>query len=199
MTSPSACARLLALPLVTVLAVGVLAGCGLVTAGPPDAARDHPQGTITAAGDADVHSLHVGDCLLADPGDFDSTSTASTEVDSVPVTPCADPHDEEIYAETMLPAGEYPGDDAVGEKADDFCDARFTALTGLAYEDATSLDFSEYTPTEDGWNMDGDRLVQCVLVLPTKVDGSYVERLHRSAPTDGPSTPTGRPTAVATA
>ncbi|MFC8733672.1 septum formation family protein [Luteimicrobium sp. NPDC057192] len=199
MTSSSARARLFALSLAATAAYGALAGCGLVTAGPPDAARDHPQGAITAAGDADVYSLHVGDCLLSEPGDFDSTATAATEVDSVPVTPCADPHDEEIYAETMLPEGEYPGDDAVGEKADDFCDARFTELTGLEYEDATSLDYTEYTPTEDGWNMDGDRLVQCVLVLPTKVDGSYVDRLHRSASTGGPSTPTGRPTAVATA
>ncbi|GMA24660.1 hypothetical protein GCM10025864_24190 [Luteimicrobium album] len=177
----------------------VLAGCGLVTAGPPDASRDHPHGAITAAGDTDVYSLRVGDCLLSDSGDFDSTATASTAVDSVPVTPCSDPHDAEIYAETMLPAGEYPGDDAVGEQADDFCDAQFTALTGLDYEDAPSLDFSEYTPTEDGWNGDGDRLVQCVLLLPQKVDGSYVDRLRRTPVTDDARRPAGDPTSPATA
>ena len=186
MTVSSARALLLALPLAAAVVCGALTGCGLATAGPPVASRDHPKGQITAAGDGDVYSLHVGDCLLADPGDFDSTATEDTSVDAVPVTPCSDPHDAEIYAETMLPAGKYPGDDAVGEQADDYCDAQFTALTGLSYEHATSLDFSEYTPTEDGWNADGDRLVQCVLLLPQKVTRSYVDRL-RPTPAAGPT------------
>ncbi|MGC5168644.1 septum formation family protein [Luteimicrobium sp. DT211] len=183
MTTSPARARRLALGLVALALAAATAGCGIVS-GPPDASRDHPQGQITAAGEADVYSLHVGDCLLAERGDFDSTATASTEVDSVPVTPCSDPHDAEIYAETMLPAGEFPGDDAVGDQADDYCDTQFTALTGLAYEDATSLDYTDYVPTEDGWNMDGDRLVQCVLLLPQKVSRSYVDRLR---PTPSPA------------
>jgi len=189
MTASSARLRLLAFAVAATVACGALTGCGLVTAGPPPASRDHPEGQITAAGDADVYSLHVGDCLLADAGEFDSTPTADTVVDSVPVTPCSDPHDAEIYAETMLPEGEYPGDDAVDEDAADYCGAQFTALTGLAYEDAPSLDFSEYTPTRDGWDADGDRLVQCVLLLPQKIARSYVDRLRPTPTTGSTSTP----------
>ena len=35
------------------------------------------------------------------------------DVESVPVVPCSEPHDAEVYAETELPEGDYPGDEAI--------------------------------------------------------------------------------------
>jgi len=156
------------------LAVGVLSltlvasGCGAILGeafGPADAQRDEPGGEITAASDADVFSLQVGDC-------FSAADTATSEVSEVPVVPCDEPHDAEIYAETTLPAGDFPGDDEVLRLADEYCLAAYEAFVGVAADESEHVAWP-FTPTQDGWEVQGDRVVQCVVdTMGTEITGS---------------------------
>lgn len=135
-----------------------LSGCSAINvfggAGEPE--RDADTQEITSAGQADVFSIKVGDC-------FDETM--SETVAEVPVVPCGDPHDQEVYSEFSLPDGDWPGDDQVGELTVERCDADFREFVGVSWDDS-ALDWYPFTPTEDGWNRIGDRLVQCVIYDP---------------------------------
>lgn len=101
----------------------------------------------------DVFDLSVGDCLNTVAGD---------QVKDVPVVPCEQPHDEEIYFEFALDeAAEYPGQDIVVEQARSGCLEEFENFVGIAYEDSV-LDYYPLFPTAEGWDSAGDRTVQCV-------------------------------------
>ncbi len=80
-------------------------GCGAILdeiSGPADAQRDEPGGEVTEASDADVFSVQVGDCIVS------SKLDDADQVESVPVVPCSEPHDAEVYAETELPRATTP-------------------------------------------------------------------------------------------
>jgi hypothetical protein len=156
--------------LVRMLAVGAalavalpLTGCALGDLLPaPQPERDETTQEIVEEGQADVFALRVGDCM----------NTVEEElVSEVPVVPCAEPHDDEVYFDFLLDDGEYPGDDAVLEVADTGCLPEFEAFVGLAY-DSSTLDFYAYRPSEESWAT-GDRTVSCVIWDPAgQVTGS---------------------------
>jgi len=143
----------------TTAAVVILTGCSVVDdlLGGNSAVRDPENTEITEGGDLDVFTLKIGDCF---------NDTTSTTVSELPVVPCADPHDNEIYFEVAMPEGEFPGDDAVTAAADENCLAQFEAFAGIAY-DASVLDYSYLTPTDGSWDNNGDRLIQCLIYDPS--------------------------------
>jgi hypothetical protein len=144
-------------------AVSLAAGAALALSacGADEAQRDESTGEITAAAEANVFSLQVGDCLnVADVTD--------TQVQSLPTVPCADEHDGEVYAETSLSGDEYPAD--IDAQAEQFCVEAFEPFVGLAYESST-LGAGPLTPSEVSWE-DGDRVVQCILMTEEPVTGS---------------------------
>lgn len=145
-----------ALALVTASA---LAGCSIIgdLLGPGSAVRDD-EGQVVEEGDVDVFSLAIGDC-------FDDEGSAE-EVTSVPIVPCDQPHDNEVFHEFEIADGEFPGDDAVSTEADEKCVAAFDAFAGIAYADST-LDVFSLRPTAAGWEQ-GDRLVQCAIYDPAQ-------------------------------
>lgn len=141
-------------------AVFGLGGCAalgqLLGGGGP--ARDEETNEVTEPADVDVFQLQVGDCLnLADDSQL---STAA-------VVPCAEPHTDEIYHEFEVPDGDWPGQDAIAQAADEGCYAAFEPFVGKVYEESV-LEYNYLTPTEDGWTDSGlqDRLIQCVLYQP---------------------------------
>jgi hypothetical protein len=144
-----------------------LAGCGaigdLLGGGSPQ--RDEETGQVTEGADVDVFQLKVGDCLnLAD----------ATEVSSAAVVPCSEPHTDEIYHEFRLPDGDWPGDDAIEQSAEEGCYEAFEGFVGVPYEDS-ALAYNYLTPTEEGWTDSSlqDRLIQCVVYEPG--DGGAAE------------------------
>lgn len=146
-----------------VAAAGVLAaslsGCSVlegVLGSGEKPVRDAETQEITEAGQADVFSIKVGDCLNEASGDT---------VSDVPVVPCAEPHDEEAYFEGTLEGEEFPGDEQVQIKADEICYGAFEPFAGISYEES-ELDYYPYTPTEIGWNEAGDRVVSCIIYDP---------------------------------
>jgi hypothetical protein len=129
----------------------------------PTVSRDDATQEFVDEGNADVMTLRVGDC-------FDNID--ATEISQVPVVPCADAHDNEVFHAFALEGDEWPGDAAVQEEALAACDPAFEDFVGVAYDEST-LDWSLIFPTEASWNEFDDREVQCVLFDPAgQVEGS---------------------------
>lgn len=151
-----------ALVALTAVAVAVpLAGCGIVRnllpgGGAPQPERDETSQEIIEEGQADVFALRVGDCM---------NEVSEELVAEVPVVPCDQPHDEEVYFDFSLAGDAFPGEDAVQTEADTRCAAEFDAFVGLAY-DSSTLDFYAYRPSEESWTRLDDRIVSCVIYDP---------------------------------
>lgn len=139
-----------------VASLGVV-GCG-TDAGDDSSTRDE-SGEVVEAGEVGAFRLQVGDCLAEE---------AIGDVDSVPVVPCDEPHDSELYHTFELTGAEYPGEAAVVEAAQQGCLDTFGAFVGEPYE--TSIyDIAYIYPVESSWTDVNDRSVLCGVYL---VDGS---------------------------
>lgn len=112
-------------------------------------------GAIVSAGSIDAFSLRVGDC-------YDDSDGYSDQVDSLPGVPCADPHDNEVYAVVSVDLPEYPGDDAMGDIAYDKCMDKFSSFVGKDY-DSSTLDFYPMYPSSESWSRKDDRDVVCAV------------------------------------
>jgi hypothetical protein len=108
-------------------------------------------GNAIPEGESDVFAIEVGDCL-DDSGD--------TEVLSVPIVDCSEPHDLEAYLAEDMEGSEYPGAEAVEAFGDETCGAAFEDFIGVPERD-TSLSWTYYSPLEEGW-AGGDREILCL-------------------------------------
>jgi len=152
----------MSLAAVVVAAAVSLSGCSIIDQFLPSSqpVRDAETGEVTEQVDnADVFAIRVGDCL--NTADMDTTE----EVSDVPVVPCDEPHDDEVYATFTLDHGEYPGEAAAETLANDGCRARFADFIGIADEDSVFEFFPMY-PSPEGWNAHGDRTVRCIVWYP---------------------------------
>lgn len=132
--------------------VGVgLTGCSLLL--PQQQASRDDAGEVVEGGQESAFSMKVGDCW---------NDVVGNEVTDVPLVPCSEPHDNEVYAEFTLPDGEFPGDEVVEAAAFDGCYDRFADYVGLAYEESI-LDIYPLWPTEGSWDELGDRVITCSL------------------------------------
>lgn len=131
----------------------VIAGYFLYSA-MTSADRDE-SGAIVGAGSIDAFSLQEGDC-------FDDSDGFSDQVDSLPGVPCADPHDNEVYAVIPVDLPEFPGDDAMGDLAHEKCLTKFTAFVGKEYE-SSALDIYTLFPSKESWSRQNDREVVCAV------------------------------------
>lgn len=132
-----------------------LAGCSLLGGIPSLSPTDSP--SDSSAGDStDIFTVSVGDCVNA--------GNSTGEVSEVPVVACSEPHDSEAYASVLMEDGEFPGDEAVSQRAGDECTAAFAGFVGLDFA-ASELDFAFYYPTESSWAQ-GDREILCLVVDP---------------------------------
>ena len=118
-------------------------------------------------GETIVFDIAAGDCL--------NDASETGDVSTVPVIDCDKPHDSEVYAVIDMDDGEYPGDDAVVQQANDGCRAEFATFIGIPAAQSRYM-FNALYPTEDSWN-GGDREILCRVALVTdgeiqKVTGS---------------------------
>lgn len=151
--------RPIALAMLALVAGLTLSGCSLLNSVLPSSepVRDADSGEITEGQDrADVFQIRVGDCL--------NTSTLSDEVNAVPVVPCAESHEDEVYFAFDLDEGDFPGEDVIDAKSDEMCTPEFASFIGMSYEEST-LDWYPFTPTAGSWS-DGDREILCVAYDP---------------------------------
>ena len=108
-----------------------------------------------APGESDVFTLKVGDCL--------NDNAKEGDISALPVVDCEKPHDSEIYASVVLDDGDFPGDEAIKDTADQSCYDEYETFVGIIWDDS-KYNFATIFPTEDSWN-GGDREVLCRIVL----------------------------------
>ncbi|WP_159502390.1 septum formation family protein [Microbacterium sp. 18062] len=153
------------IPVAAILSIALLSACAPVAelfGGDAQATRDAQSGEVTGGGQIDVFTLSVGDCL---------NDQSASEVYEVPVVPCDEPHDYEVYHDFALADGEWD-QDAVYAAADEGCYTAFPDFVGLSYEEST-LDFAYYAPTQLSWEDGDDRMVSCYIGDPgTQTTGS---------------------------
>jgi hypothetical protein len=133
-----------------------LTGCsGLNAPAEPEPVRDET-GEVLEGGEESAFTVSVGDCL---------GEAASGQVSTVPIVPCGEPHDAEVYHDFQLEGFEYPGGEEVTRLATEGCSAAFEDFAGVPY-DASTLRVSFYLPTATSWKQRVDRLVSCLILDP---------------------------------
>lgn len=110
-------------------------------------------GAVTRSGTMALHDLTAGDCV-------NGLHDEETIIAELPVVPCAEVHEGEVFAVFDLPAGGWPGEGRVEELAGDGCADRLPAYAPNVDPEATDL-FS-VQPLEVSWST--DRRVTCVAV-----------------------------------
>ncbi len=117
------------------------------------------KGAIDSAERIDVFDIRLGDC-------FNDESSAGTdgvsEVYGLDVVPCADPHDNEVFAVFDLELAAFPEGDVMDDIAGEECLQRFEPYVGRDYE-TSSLAITALYPTRQSWNERRDREVACIL------------------------------------
>lgn len=116
-------------------------------------------GNIVKSGAIDIFEIRPGDCY--DDGTSD-IETEYREFSDLYVVPCANPHDNEIFAIFELDIDTYPGREALYDIAYDKCIQRFEDFVGRDFK-SSSLDVDTFWPTETSWTQFSDREVVCAV------------------------------------
>lgn len=138
------------------MAVSVVGALLLVAAFATGGARDFWEGFQEAARESGTtFSLEKGECFVEPSGSLEGYTY---DVDTVP---CDEEHDGEVFAGFRLPDGDWPGDDAVTEAADERCYAEADAYAMDYWAWASDADVYYFTPTRESWGY-GDREITCM-------------------------------------
>jgi hypothetical protein len=95
----------------------------------------------------DSDELRRGDCY----------NEPKKALNTVTLIPCDKPHKSQLTHRFELPAGAYPGDAEIGDKASDGCNARWDKMFG---EKENRFEEFYWHPSQESW-AEGDRLVLC--------------------------------------
>jgi hypothetical protein len=125
--------------------LSLLVGTGLLLAVIKAGANDRAAGIDRVTTDR----LEVGQCIRA--------VGESTEIYSMPVVPCDQPHEAEVYHVFTMDAGPFPGDAAVESESGERCSA---ALEPYLTPENESLEIVYLYPHEGNWRQ--DRRVTCI-------------------------------------
>ena len=134
-----------------------LALLGLAACGGDEPERDETTNEITEAGDADVFSMAVGDCVT------DGASTTG-QVSEVPVVPCAEPHASEVFHSYQITTDALPAEAEMQAIVEEQCRGNFETFVGMPYDQST-LDITWMEPTSGSWD-GGDRELLCMIFDP---------------------------------
>jgi hypothetical protein len=114
-------------------------------------------GASSSGGVVSAAKLTVGHCV--------DGLRAGNDLAGLPVLPCEQPHEGEVFAVFELPAGPYPGDAELGRQAQQECLKRFeTYAPSSVADDRVELFYLHPSPLS--WTS-GDRGVTCVATDPT--------------------------------
>lgn len=127
----------------------------------------------------EVEKLSVGMCF-DDASDEDTAKDTNSAVDTtmtnIPIVPCTEPHQNEIYHIYNLPddEGYLETEDSIKEMLQ-VCQNEFESLSSSS-ELGSSYQLSVLTPSSDSWQQ-GDRQVVCYVSDPE--NQKLVRPLHR--------------------
>ena len=153
-SSTGVASRLLVSASLVIVSGFAVSGCSLLF--PASTPQRDEAGDISVADDnADVFEITVGDCLSIG---YDSAG----EVSTVPVVPCDQPHEDEVYYGYDLDHEEFPGEAAIEADFGEVCGAEFERFIGIPSADSQYSWWAFY-PNEESWTKFGDREVLCVV------------------------------------
>ena len=117
----------------------------------------------------DITRLEVGDCI--------DRPTDATEITEIQHQPCNTPHDGEVIALLVNPAGQdepYPVISGFEDYVVPACTPAFESYTGRDWETDTELNMGWLAPTLSGWTNDHDRSFTCYVIRidHAKLNGS---------------------------
>lgn len=115
-------------------------------------ARRDGSGDIVSEGQIGSFEIKQGDCF---------NNTDFSNLTTLPAVPCAEPHDNEVYAVFDIPLPTYESDDETFRLAVEACTKRFDNFVGRTYEDS-KLDILTLYPTLATWE-EGDRGIVCAV------------------------------------
>lgn len=142
------------------VAAGALLGSACSQLDESDETTRDENGAIVEGGEISAFALKVGDCF---------TDLPIGEVESLEAVPCADVHGSEVYHLFDVNLDDYDAA-AIDEQAVNGCLDAFEPYVAASYE-TSYYDFTYLSPTDDSWNLGGDREVAC-LVVPYADDTS---------------------------
>jgi hypothetical protein len=156
MTIFSARVRYILVPLTT---AALSLGLGSCLGAPTPIERDETGEVAEVNESADVFALELGDCV----NEYSSeTEATEIEIETVPVVPCSEPHDYEVYLSHIIDSETYPGDEEMVTLADEVCYDAFEPFVGLDY-DSSRFIFSTMYPTQMSWKGLNDREILCLI------------------------------------
>lgn len=126
-----------------------------------EAPRD-AQGRVTEAHQVPTAQVRPGDCITDSgfaanpPGGgtgADRAAFVASEVATVTVVPCSEPHEVQVYFAGTLAGGPYPGETTVLHDIERSCRQEFTRSIGLPLRES-ELFASYYYPLEQSWAKD---------------------------------------------
>ncbi|GAB3938876.1 DUF4190 domain-containing protein [Kribbella albertanoniae] len=112
------------------------------------------RGPSTSYSGTYVDALAVGECFNGDENN-----------DLVERQDCANAHDGEIISNVTLPDGPYPGNRQIDRIGEARCAEEFGTYVGKSADDS-ELTLGWWTPDQDLWEQDDDRLVVCAAYSP---------------------------------
>jgi hypothetical protein len=116
-------------------------------------------GAIVGEGNIDAFTIRVGDCFNDSSPSFGQDGSPICDL---PGVPCAEPHDNEVFAVFDVGVTSFPEGDAMPSLVFDSCLERFESFVGKDYE-SSSLDIATLYPTQESWNRHDDREVVCAV------------------------------------
>lgn len=139
--------------IVLIVLTALLAAAGCSSDAEKDETTRDDSGEVVGEGDVGALSLQVGDCV--------SSGTVGSVTD-VPVVPCDESHESEVFAVFDLPDGDYPGQTEATNTAQDECTGpRFEEYVGLSY-DQSIFGVTFLIPTQQTWDQIDDREIVCL-------------------------------------
>lgn len=130
-----------------------LSGCSVIDTITGQVQRDDSGEVVEGNDNADVFAIEVGDCI--------NDSSITEEVTSLPVVPCDEPHDSEVFHAFDLSTAELPVDTEIETAVAETCYPVFEQFVGAPYD--TSLYYvGYYSPSVESW-ASGDREVLCTV------------------------------------
>jgi hypothetical protein len=157
--------------------LGAIAACSSDSSTGDESTRNGA-GEVVEAGDVGVFALQVGDCL--DASSFLETVSDGdpAEVQGFAALPCTDTHTGEVILvddEFFADLEEFPASaDELYAAATEPCIAALDEYTGTSY-DTSPYDFASLIPTEESWDVMGDRGLVCVGVTLNESQDATVE------------------------
>jgi hypothetical protein len=105
-----------------------------------------------------LSDVTVGQCFREILASNDPTMTLGEQI-----VPCAERHEDEMFATATYPAApgaSFPPGNTLDDYANHLCTSAFAAYVGIPAESSV-LGWAYTTPTDASWSSDGDRWIGC--------------------------------------